>query len=171
MKSYKFVPFPRLAVLGLSALIVMGLAVHADAITSFGVGRIRGFEGVQVIGLPDFACTSSFDFEDMPGMSLTFTLDTEGPVVVLFQGQFGGFSSTPNAQTAIRFTIDRKIVGSAIAVRNDHHGRDSQTFGFNAFSSPLAPGGHTVNVLWNTGTGPDGETSCVEERSLIILRP
>jgi len=104
-------------------------------------------------------------------MSLTFTLDTEGPVVVLFQGQFGGFRSTANARTGIRFTIDRSIVGSAIAVGNDHHDGNHQTFGFNAFSSPLPPGGHTVKVLWNTGPGPDGATSCVEERSLIILRP
>jgi len=102
-------------------------------------------------------------------MSLTFTLDTEGPVVVLFQGQFGGFRSTANARTGIRFTIDRSIVGSAIAVGNDQHGTSPQTFGFNAFSSPLALGSYTVKVLWSTG--PDEATSCVEERSLIILRP
>jgi len=52
MKSYNFVPSPRLGVLSLSALIILGLAVHAVAITSTGAGRIRGFEGVQVVRSP-----------------------------------------------------------------------------------------------------------------------
>ena len=59
-------------------------------------------------------------------------------------------------------------VGSAIAIDNDH-GTGVQTFGFNGFSSPLAHGEHTAEVLWHTF--PDGATSCVEERSLIILLP
>jgi hypothetical protein len=57
---------------------------------------------------------------------------------------------------------------SAIAIGGDP-GTDHQTFGFNAFSTPLKAGTHTVTVLWHTF--PDGATSCVEERSLIVLHP
>jgi len=155
-------------VLAVVTLIVLGAAVYVVAVTATGEGRVGSFEGVQVIGLPDSACTSSLEFEDMPGMSLPFTLKRKGPVVVLFQGQFGAFNSTAGARAAIRFTIDGSIVGSAIAIGNDH-GTGVQTFGFNAFSSPLAHGEHTAEVLWHTF--PDGATSCVEERSLIILLP
>jgi len=155
-------------VLAIVVLIVLGAAVYVVAVTATGEGRVRSFEGVQVVGLPDFACTSSLEFEDMAGMSLPFTLKREGPVVILFQGQFGGFDSTAGARAAIRFTIDGSIVGSAIAVGNDH-GTGVQTFGFNAFSAPLARGEHTAEVLWHTF--PNGATSCVEERSLILLLP
>ena len=157
----------RIVVLALVAMIVVGATTYVVAITNTGEGAIKRFDGVQVVDLPDTTCTSSFpDFEDMAGMSLPFTMHGKGRVVVLFQGQFGGSSSTAGARAVIRFTIDGNIVGSAIAVGNDH-GTGLQTFGFNAFSDELGPGTHTAQVLWHTA--PSGATSCVEERSLIIL--
>ena len=157
----------RIVLLALVALIVVGVTTYVVAVTNTGEGAIRRFDGVQVVGLPDTACTSSFpDFEDMPGMSLPFTIHGKGRVVVMFQGQFGGFPSTADARAVIQIQIDGNIVGSALAVGNDH-GTGLQTFGFNAFSDELGPGTHTAQVLWHTS--PAGATSCVEERSLIIL--
>ena len=152
--------------LGLVALFAASIAGYVAASTTTGGGKIREFEGVQVSTLPDSACTSAFlNFVEMPGMSLTFK--GKGAVVVMFQGQFGGFESTADAPVAIRFTIDGNIVGSAFAIGNDH-GQGLQTFGFNAFSEPLAQGTHELKVQWHTS--PGGATSCVEERSLILLR-
>jgi hypothetical protein len=166
MKNKAFTKI-RITLLALVAVIVASATTYVVAITNTGEGSIKKFDGVQVVDLPDSVCTSSFaDFEDMPGMSVPFTMHGKGRVVVLFQGQFGGFSSTAGARAAIRFTIDGNIVGSAIAVGNDH-GTGLQTFGFNAFSDELEPGTHTAQVLWRTS--PLGATSCVEERSLIIL--
>jgi len=155
------------------AALAMGLpllaSMPAAASTATGAGAINGFEGVQVVGLPDAACTTSLPFEDMPGMSVDVTLKDRGRIVVLFQGQFGGFRSTPGARAGIRFTVDGVVVGSAIAVGNDH-GEGLETFGFNSFSTtPLEAGTHTVKVLWHTY--PSGAASCVEERSLIVLHP
>jgi hypothetical protein len=156
----------RIVVLAVAAMIVVGITTYVVAVTITGEGSVKRFSGVQVAP-PDFACTSSFpDFEDMPGMTVPFTMHGKGRVVVMFQGQFGGFSSTAGARAIIRFTIDGNVVGSAVAVGNDH-GTGSQTFGFNAFSDELEPGLHTAKVLWHTA--PLGETSCVEERSLIVL--
>ncbi len=149
-------------------VILTAMAMGAAPIvasTTTGVGAIQGFNGVQVTGLPDHACTSSDPFEDMPGMTLR--LRSHGPLVVMFQGQFGGFESTPGSRAVLRFTVDGQIVGSAIAIANDV-GTDSETFGFNAFSAPLPPGLHTVKVLWHTF--PASSQVCVEERSLIVLR-
>jgi len=156
----------RIVLLALVAMAAVGVTTYVAAVTNTGDGPIKTFDGVQVSGLPDSTCTSSLDFEDMAGMSVPFTVHGKDRVVVMFQGQFGGFSSTANARAIIRFTIDGNIVGSAIAVANDH-GTGSQTFGFNAFSDELGPGVHTAKVLWHTA--PLGQTSCVEERSLIIL--
>jgi hypothetical protein len=156
----------RVVAVTLVALIVVSATTYVVAITNTGEGSIKRFDGVQVVELPDAVCTSSFpDFEDMPGMSAPFTMHGKGRVVVLFQGQFGGLSSTAGARATIRLTIDGNIVGSAIAISNDH-GTGLQTFGFNAFSDELGPGTHTAQVLWHTSPGA---TSCVEERSLIIL--
>jgi len=136
------------------------------AITTTGEGGIRKFDGVQVAP-PASACTSSFpDFEDMPEMTVPFTVHGKGRVLIMFQGQFGGFSSTAGARAIIRFTIDGNVVPAAGAIANDH-GTGAQTFGFNAMSDELGPGLHEAKVLWHTGSPV--ATSCVEERSLIIL--
>jgi hypothetical protein len=85
-----------------------------------GGDQIRRFDGVQVAP-PDSACTIAFpDFEDMPAMTLPFEMRHEGQVLVLFQAQFGGFTSSPDARAIIRFTIDGVVVGSAAALGNDH---------------------------------------------------
>ena len=151
-----------LAVFTIVVLTVFGVA----ALTTTGGDKVKSWEGVQV-GPPDFACTSSLPFEAMPAMSLPFDLNQKGQVVLLFQGQFGGFSSTPGARAIIQLTIDGVVVGSAAAIGNDH-GVDLQTFGYNAFGS-VSAGPHVAEVQWHTF--PPGATSCVEERSLILLRP
>ena len=156
----------RIVVLALVAMIVVSATTYVVAITITGEGSIKKFAGVQVAP-PDFACTASFpDFEDMPAMTVPFTMHGKGRVVIMFQGQFGGFSSTPGARAIIRFTIDGNVVASAPAIGNDH-GTGAQTFGFNAMSDELGPGLHEAKVLWHTA--PAGATSCVEERSLIIM--
>ena len=155
--------------MALASLIALGLGVApVSAGTSVGAGNIRGFNGVQVTSLPDSACTASLEFEDMPGMSVRFRLHQRGAVVVMFQGQFGGFDSDATARPGIRLVIDDQIVGSAIAIGSDP-GTGLTTFGFNAFSTVLRPGVHTAKVLWHSF--PEGATTCVEERSLIVLRP
>jgi hypothetical protein len=141
----------------------------ASAVTALGAGNVRGFQGVQVVGLPDAVCTTSAPFEPMPGMTLKVSMKRRGRLVLMFQGQFGGFTSTPGARAVLRMTVDGVVAGSAIAIAGDH-GTGSQTFGFNSFTTtPLGVGTHTVNVLWHTF--PGGGTSCVEERSLIVLHP
>ena len=154
--------------LGLVVLIVLSTPSTVVAAKDVGKGGISRFKGVQVVGLPDFACTSSLKFRRMPRMSVKFSLEEESRVVAQFQGQFGGFESTANTRVVIRITIDGITVGSAIAVGDDP-GIDLHTFGFNVFSSPLAPGSHKAKVLWHIF--PSGERSCVEERSLILLLP
>jgi hypothetical protein len=155
----------------LAALLALaGVSTRpAAASTAEGTGPISGFEGVQVVGLPDGACTTSLPFEDVPGMSVDVTLRERGRLVVMFQGQFGGSRSTANARTVLRLVVDGVVVGSGIAIANDH-GEGLETFGFNAFTTtPLDAGTHTVKALWHTY--PAGAVSCVEERSLIVLRP
>ena len=124
--------------------------------------------GVPVIGLPDFVWTSSSGFEILSGMSLHFKLDRKSPVQVLFHGQLEGVESTAKACDIFRLTIDGIIVDSAIAVGHDH-GTNLPTFGFNACSSPLEPGGHRAKVLWHKL--PSEERTCVGDRSLAVLLP
>jgi len=156
----------RIMLLALVALIVVSATTYVVAITITGEGSVKKFTGVQVAPF-DFACTSSFpDFEDMPGMTVPFTVHGKGRVLIMFQGQFGGFASTPGSRAIIRFTIDGNVVPAAGAIGNDH-GTGAQTFGFNAMSDELGPGLHEAKVLWHTA--PGAATSCVEERSLIIL--
>jgi len=158
----------RIAVLALVALTVVSATTYVVALTTTGDGGIRKFDGVQVAPPANVCTASPLDFEDMPEMTVPFTVHGRGRVVVMFQGQFGGFTSTAGARAIIRFTIDGNIVGSAVAVGNDH-GTGVQTFGFNAFSDELAPGLHEAKVLWHTGSPAPGAISCVEERSLIIM--
>ena len=153
----------------LVGLIALGQGViQASAGTSTGAGPIRGFNGVQVTSLPDSTCTSSLDFGEMQGMTVQFKLQQRGAVVVMFQGQFGEFESVANARPVLRITIDDQIVGSAMAIGSDPES-GLMTFGFNAYSTTLRRGVHTAKVLWHSF--PEGATTCVEERSLIVLRP
>ena len=156
----------RIVLLALVALIVVSATTYVVAVTTTGEGGVRKFDGVQVAP-PDFACTSSFpNFEDMPEMTLPFTMHGKGRVLIMFQGQFGGFASTAGSRAVIRITVDGNVVPAAAAIANDH-GTGAQTFGYNVMSDELDPGVHTVKVLWHTA--PAGATSCVEERSLIVL--
>jgi len=152
-----------------AATYLVAAAAPAGAVTATGAGDVRGFQGVQVVGLPDTACTVSAPFEAMPGMTLKLNLKRRGRVVLMFQGQFGAGTSTPGARAVLRITVDGVVAGSALAIGDDH-GTGLDTFGFNSFTTtPLGVGSHVVTVLWHTF--PVGATSCVEERSLIVLHP
>jgi hypothetical protein len=156
-----------LGMVALASLFVLAqTAVPTAADSSVGAGVIKGFHGVQVTGLPDYTCTSAEEFEDMAGMALG--LRARGPIVVMFQAQFGGFETTPDARGVVRIVVDDEVVGSAVAIANDV-GSAMVTFGFNAFSKPLGRGKHDVKVLWRSF--PAGSTTCAEERSLIVLHP
>jgi hypothetical protein len=148
-----------------AVLVSLAGAQAALAVTTRGSDRVREWDGVQVAP-PDIQCTSSSTFDQMPGMALRFVLKQESRIVVQFQGQFGGTGSSADGRAVLRFTVDGATVGSAVAIGNDV-GEGLETFGYNAFSTPLAPGGHVVRVLWHTF--PVGATTCVEERSLIVL--
>jgi hypothetical protein len=141
-----------------------------DADTSTSKGPIGSFKAKQTApaGSADFACTSSLEFVRMPGVALSFTLAEAARVVLMFQGQFGEFTSTANARVVLRMTVDGDIAGAAVAVGSDP-GTGLQTFGFNSVSTLLSAGPHTVEVLWHTF--PADSTICVEERSLIVLMP
>jgi hypothetical protein len=148
----------------LAACLVAAVSLGASATSK---GPFTRFKAVQVAP-PDFACTSSVDFTAMPSMSLAFTLVRPGPVVLMFQGQFGELSSTPGARAGIRMTVDGEIAFAAVAIGSDPRS-GLQTFGFNAVSPSLAAGRHVAEVWW--GSFPDLSTMCVEERSLIVLLP
>ena len=113
------------------------------------------------------ACTVSPAFNDMPEMSKTFRLGgrVAQPVIVLFQGQWGGFTS--GAAVQIRLTIDG-VPGSGLTINERPSGEPNvvETHGYNFVSEPLAPGTHTATIQWaDNGAGP----SCIGRRSLIIL--
>ncbi len=147
-----------------SLFLLAQTAVPTAADTGVGSGMIGGFHGVQVASLPDYTCTTSQEFEDMAGMTLR--LHVRGPIVVMFQGQFGDFDTSADARAVVRITVDDEILGGAGSIANDIGGK-ADTFGWSAFSKPLKRGVHTVKVLWHTF--PAGSTSCAEERSLIVL--
>ncbi len=150
----------------LVAAALITAVAGAVAATMSGGDKIKQFEGVQV-GPGEPACTSALEFAEMPGTALSFDTPRDVQVVLLFQGQFGGFSSTPDARAVVRLTIDGAIAGSATAIGNDH-GTSLETFGYNSFTT-VGAGTHVAKVEWHTF--PPGATSCVEERSLILLRP
>jgi hypothetical protein len=154
------------------AAFLCGATLVVVAVQTTGSGHIKEFDGVQVAP-PDSACTTNADtFEPIPGVSLSFSvpfgvLDGNGPtqVVLMFQGQFGGFTSTPGSRVILQLQVDGHVAGSAVAIANDT-GTGVQTFGFNSFT-PITHGNHTAEALWHTF--PAGGESCVEERSLIVL--
>lgn len=152
-----------------AAVVVAVLAVSVwgvRALTTTGGDHVKRFDGVQ-IAPPDTACTIAHpSYEDMPGMTLPFDMQRDGQVLVLFQGQFGAGTSSPDARAVIRVSVDGVPLGSAVAIGNDH-GSGMQTFGYNTFG-PVESGPHVLKVEWHTF--PLGATSCVEERSLVILR-
>jgi hypothetical protein len=120
----------------------------------------------------DLPCTVSPQFNDMPGMLVSFRLSgtASRSVLVLFQGSWGKLVG--NTAGFIRLTIDGVIqsgpgTGDGILTipANGQTGSEG-TRGFNFLSDPLAPGLHVARIQWrDNGAGQ----VCIGERSLIVL--
>ena len=163
-------------------LVAVATAVSLLAIgyvwgtTTSSSGKVNSFDAVHILsGTNDCitAITDFDDFVDMPGV--VQDLSGTGPFVVMFQGQFydpfinGG--NGPGSRVAIAAEIDGIQVGSFFAIGNqlEATGSSMQTFGFNSASGPLNKGPHELKVRWRVT--PAGANACVEERSLIVLKP
>lgn len=118
----------------------------------------------------DLQCTSSPQFNDMPGMLVSFRLggNASRAVIVLFQGEFG-INATEGTALFIRLTIDGSPQSGPNDVIADQRPGGSapaaETHGFNFLSDPLSPGLHVARIQWRTNTLQD----CVRARSLIVL--
>lgn len=161
-------------VAGCLTAVMCGWGAHALTIT--GGGGIEEFDGIQVGATTGSqACTTSTPFVVMPDTTFTFEAK-EGTAVFMFQGQFGGFTSSDAVRPVVQLKVDGQVVGLAV-LGSDVRDLPTPslptptvsgvtTFGYNAFTT-LDAGTHTASVEWHTF--PAGTTICVEERSLIVL--
>ena len=111
-------------------------------------------------------CTSSTAFEVMPETTFTFS-SPGGDAVLMFQGQFGGFTSTAPNRPIVRLMVDGQNAGLGVVGSDLNGANQIHAFGYNAFTTlPRQPHGvgGVAYVLWRWRA-----TSCVEERSLIVL--
>lgn len=120
----------------------------------------------------DLPCTVSPQFNDMPGMLVSFRIsgNASRSVVVLFEGTWGKLVG--NTAGFIRLTIDGVIqsgpgTGDGILTLGaDGQTGSEGTRGFNFLSDPIAPGLHVARIQWrDNGAGQ----VCIGERSLIVL--
>ena len=120
----------------------------------------------------DLPCTVSPQFNDMPGMLVSFRIsgNASKSVLVLFQGSWGKLVG--NTAGFIRLTIDGVIqsgpgTGDGILTLGaDGQTGSEGTRGFNFLSDSLAPGLHVARIQWrDNGAGQ----VCIGERSLIVL--
>src|SRR5688500_17310715 len=150
------------------AMALSGGWLHR-ALTITGAGGITDFDGIQVAatesGTED--CTSSTTFVEMPKTRFSFS-SKGGDAVFMFQGQFGAFTSTAPNSPILRLVVDGEIVGLGVVGSLLNGANQIQTFGYNAFST-LARGEHEAWVEWHTFASGGAATSCVEDRSLIVL--
>jgi hypothetical protein len=137
-------------------------ATIAKTFSNIATGRADAVEA------NDSPCTVSPQFNDMPGMSETFSFGgtASRPVLVLFQAEWFSFTQS----VAIRLTIDGVVQsGAAIVVIDERESGapdEVETHGYNFISDPLAPGTHTARIQWaDSGAGP----GCTNDRSLIVL--
>ena len=139
-----------------------------DAISrSFGGVPISTMDGIDAT---DTICTVSPSFNNMPGMSKTFTLGTtqNKPVVVMFDGEW--FTGVEGSAAFVQLAIDGVVQSgpSSVVVAYTPFGAiaETETHGFNFISNALTPGTHTAAIQWaDNGQGP----YCVRVRSMIIL--
>ena len=164
--------FAAVVVLAAFALFLLGRATadedSADAISKSVTGvPIPKADGIDAT---DTICTVSPNFNNMPGMSKTFTLDTTSnkPVIVMFQGEW--FTGTEGSAAFIQLAIDGIVQSgpNSVVVAFIPFGEtpETETHGFNFISNSLSPGTHTAAIQWaDNGQGP----YCVRVRSMIIL--
>jgi hypothetical protein len=165
----------RLKLRMLVAMALVGLA-GADTVSSqttrFRSGSISKFVGAE---RTDQVCTtaSSGAYEDMPGMTRTFTLSgtTNRSVVVLFTGSY--WSTTAGHFAFIQLTVDgvvnpgpgRSVLLTLYSQDEDGGSPQLDSHGFNFQTEPLTPGSHTVKIRWQGSGG----TVCIGSRSMIVL--
>jgi hypothetical protein len=141
-----------------------GPAAVSKSVSGVPVGKTDGIDAIDTV------CTVSPNFNNMPGMSKTFTLGTTSskPVIVLFEGEW--FSGVEGSAAFIQLAIDGRVQSgpSSVVVAHRPFGEPQQTetHGFNFISDALVPGNHTAVIQWaDNGQGP----YCVRVRSMIIL--
>jgi hypothetical protein len=138
------------------ALVAVDFA-HAgeDGLTTDAISK--SFSGVPIgkmdgIDATDTICTVSPSFNNMPGMSKTFTLGTTSnkPVMVMFEGEW--FTGTVGSAAFIQLAIDGVVQSgpNSVVVAFVPFGAipETETHGFNFISDALAPGTHTAAIQW-----------------------
>lgn len=122
----------------------------------------------------DEQCTSSTAYAPIPGMSVSFTIPgrTRRHVVAMFQGEWFN-NDRALAQVAVDGVVQQgpgdSVSPMALDSGNDAGSSVDQTNGFNFITDNLAPGvTHTLTVQW---ASVSGGSICVDERSLVVLRP
>jgi len=143
-----------------------GLAPDAVSKTVTGV-PISKADGVDAT---DTVCTVSPSFNNMPGMSKTFTqgATSNKAVIVMFEGEW--FTGADGSAAFIQLAIDGVVQSGPRSVVAAHSPfgeiPESETHGFNFISDALSPGSHTAAIQWaDNGQGP----FCVRVRSMLIL--
>jgi hypothetical protein len=125
----------------------------------------------DAIDQTDNPCTASTGYVDMPGMSVAFTSGTAHQrIIIMFQGEWiGGID-----RALIRAVVDGVPLsgpGDAGAPFAPHEGTGVATNGFNFISddvpSSLFHPHHIVKIQW---ASVGGESVCIDERSLVVLR-
>jgi hypothetical protein len=124
----------------------------------------------DAIDATDTICTVSPSFNNMPGMSKTFTqgATSNKQVIVQFEGEW--FPQVLGSAAFIQLAIDGIVQSGPKSVVAAYTPFDAipetETHGFNFISDALTPGSHTATIQWaDNGQGP----YCVRVRSMIIL--
>jgi hypothetical protein len=154
------VPFTALALVWVGRASAGEDGLTPDAIsksfTGLPIGKADGIDAIDTV------CTVSPSFNNMPGMSKTFTLGSTGnqKVIVLFQGEW--FGAVEGSAAFIQLAIDGVVQSgpSSVVVAYDPFGapQQTETHGFNFISDGLSPGSHTAAIQWADNV-----------RSMIIL--
>lgn len=118
----------------------------------------------------DIPCTVSPNYNDMPGMAVTFKLGgtTSRRVVVLMQGQW--FMPNEGVNIRIRLLVDGIVQSDPnnvlVVERPTGVSLTDGSHGFNFLSDPLTPGTHTAKIQWHDNGVSSG---CITNRTLIVM--
>jgi hypothetical protein len=136
----------------------------SKTVTGLPISKADGVDATDTV------CTVSPSFNNMPGMSKTFTqgATSNKPVIVQFEGEW--FPSAEGSAAFIQLAIDGVVQSgprSVVAAYSPFGAiLDTETHGFNFISDALSPGSHTAAIQWaDNGQGP----YCVRVRTMIIL--
>lgn len=146
----------------LSLLVLAGLIATAIAVAAVNrSGRVTNFAGRDEIVE---ACTTTTNFQTIPGMSRTFTQGSGGGSGVV---QFSGALSHSGGQFDtgfLRLTIDGVQQGPGVVPAIGANERGAHAFNWQ--TAGLAAGSHTARIQWRTDLGG---TLCADARSMIIF--